>query len=268
LRGKFAAAIAPLAEAPESFFLLSTGGSGKQRSTCLARKVDTRFKASSRFILSCWQAIMQSARCALIGLTCCFPFVLDTARTGVEQLLVSSAVDQALDKIDLTPVRGAKVQLEEKYLDCVDKNYVIVSLEQRLMANGATLVAKPEEADVIMHVVSGGVGTDRQEKFLGISEIPLPPPSPIMIPQMSIFSRSRANGTAKLRVIAFDAKNRQPVINGTAVLARSDYKSWKGFGAGPVESGSVPTEIAAATKATTSLSNEAIMATKNQSPLR
>ena len=211
-----------------------------------------------------------------LSLTCLFPFVLgcatnretETARTGVEQLLVSSAVDQALDKIDFTPVRGAKVQLEEKYLDCVDKNYVIVSLEQRLLANGSTLVTKPEDADVIMHVVSGAVGTDRQEKFFGISEIPLPPPSPIMIPQVSLFSRTRANGTAKLRVVAFDAKTRQAVINGNAVLARSDYKSWKGFGAGPMETGSVPTEIAAATKPKTTMTQDAIMATKSQTPLR
>lgn len=171
----------------------------------------------------------------------------DTARTGIEQLLISSAVDDALDKIDLSPIRGAKVHLEEKYLDCVDKNYVIVAMQERLFANGCVLAAKPEEADVIIHVTSGGVGTDRQEKYLGISEIPLPPPSPIMIPQVSILSRTRANGTAKLRIVAFDAKTRMPVIRGDAVLARSDFKSWKVLGAGPVESGSVPTDIIAAT---------------------
>jgi hypothetical protein len=171
----------------------------------------------------------------------------DTARTGIEQLLVSSAIDQALDKIEFAPIRGAKVYLEEKYLDCVDKNYVIVSLEERLLANGCTLIGKPEEADVVMHVTSGGVGTDRQEKFVGISEIPLPPPSPIALPQVSLLSRTRANGTAKLRIVAYDAKSRQPVLGGRAVLARSDFKSWKVMGAGPVESGSVPADIAQAT---------------------
>ncbi len=172
----------------------------------------------------------------------------DTARTGIEQLLVSSAVDHALDKVNLAPIRGAKVYLEEKYLDCVDKNYVIVSLEERLLRNGSTLVTSADDADVVMHVTSGGVGTDRQEKYVGISEIPLPPPSPISIPQVSLLSRTRANGTAKLRIVAFDVKTRQPVLGGDAVLARSDFKSWKVMGAGPVESGSVPTQIAAATR--------------------
>lgn len=192
----------------------------------------------------------------------------DTARTGIEQLLISSAVDQALDKVDLTPVRGAKVYLEEKYLDCVDKNYVIVSLEQRLMMNGSTLAAKPEDADVIMHVSSGGVGTDRQEKYFGISEVPLPPPSPVSIPQVSIVSRQRANGTARLRILAFDAKTRRPVLQGGAVLARSDFKSWKVLGAGPVESGSVPTELAAATGQFESIGATTTIAARKQQPTR
>ena len=185
--------------------------------------------------------------CAVLLSGCATTKESDTARTGIEQLLVSSAVDAALDKVDFRPIRGAKVQLEEKYLDCVDKNYVIVSLEQRLLANGVTLVAKPEEADVIMHVTSGGVGTDRQEKYFGVSQIPLPPPSPISIPQMSFMSRQRANGTAKLRVVAFDAKTRQPVLQGDAVLAQR-LQELESAGLGPVESGSVPTAIASATR--------------------
>ncbi len=133
-----------------------------------------------------------------------------------------------------------------------------VSLIQRILE---LLLAKPEDADVIMHVTSGAVGTDRQEKFFGISEIPLPPPSPIMIPQVSRFSRSRANGTAKLRIVAFDAKTRQAVLQGGRVLARSDFKSWKGFGTGPVETGTVPTEIASATaKPGTSLAPTTVFA--------
>ena len=197
--------------------------------------------------MSCTHRVWVGLACAALLSGCATTKESDTARTGIEQLLVSSAVDNALDKIDLTPVRGAKVYLEEKYLDCVDKNYVLVSLQQRVLMNGSTLVAKAEEADVIMHVSSGGVGTDRQEKFVGVSEIPLPPPSPISIPQTSLFSRQRANGTAKLRIVAFDAKTRMPVLQGDAALARSDFKSWKVLGAGPVESGSVPAQIAQAT---------------------
>lgn len=171
----------------------------------------------------------------------------DTSRTGLEQLLISSAVDRALDRVDLSPVRGAKVFVEPKYLECVDKNYVLVSLNQRLLNIGSTLVDKAEDADVVLQVGSGGVGTDRQELFAGVPEIPLPPPSPISVPKMAFYSRTRANGTAKLIVLAYDVKTKQPVINPGVVLARSDFKNWKVMGGGPIERGSVHDELVAAT---------------------
>ena len=100
----------------------------------------------------------------------------DTARTGIEQLLISSAVDRALDKIDFKPVHRAKVYVDAKHLDCVDKEYVLVALHHRLLAQNCTLADKPEDAEVQMEISSGGVGTDRQDLFIGIPEIPLGAP--------------------------------------------------------------------------------------------
>lgn len=171
----------------------------------------------------------------------------DTARTGVEQLLISSATDQALDKVNFQPIRHAKVFVETKYLDCTDKNYIIVALHQRLMRHGATLVDKADDAQVIMEVASGAVGTDRQEFFVGIPEIPLPPPSPIAIPRMEVFTRTKAMGTAKLTILAYDAKTRLTVVDSGQSLARSDYRQWAVMGSGPMVSGRVPQELTAAT---------------------
>jgi len=171
----------------------------------------------------------------------------DTARTGVEQLLISSATDQALDKISFEPVRGAKVFVETKYLDCVDKNYIIVAVHQRLMRAGAALVDKAEDAQVVCELGEGAVGTDRQDFFVGIPQIPLPPPSPISVPKLELFTRTRATGTAKLTVLAYDAKTRAPVIDSGIALARADYRQWNLLGTSPVISGRVPDEIAAAT---------------------
>jgi hypothetical protein len=170
-----------------------------------------------------------------------------TPRTGVEQLLISSAIDQSLDHVSLAPLRNRKVFLETKYLDCVDKNYVIVSMHQRLLRAGTQMVDKPTEADVIVEVGSGGVGTDGQELFVGIPEIPLPPPSPIAIPKMSFFTRNKLNGTAKLLVVAYEAKTKRPVLQQGPSLARSDQNTWNVLGTGTTRTGSVPDEIAAAT---------------------
>ena len=69
--------------------------------------------------------------------------------------MISGADDRALDKYDLRPIAGAKVFVDPQYLDCVDKNYILVALHQRLLANHCTLVAKQDESDVVMEVGSG-----------------------------------------------------------------------------------------------------------------
>ncbi|HWA97936.1 MAG TPA: DUF6655 family protein [Pirellulales bacterium] len=167
----------------------------------------------------------------------------DTSRTGLEQLLISSAVDRSLDQVDLAPLRYAKVYLDTQYLDCVDKNYVIVSMHHRLMANGSTVVAKPEEADVVVEIGSGGVGTDRNDLFVGVPQIPLPPPSPISVPRMAFFQRSKAMGTAKLRVIAYDVKTKLPVINGDYMLARTNHNNISVMGGGSLVRGDVADDL-------------------------
>lgn len=197
----------------------------------------------------------------LRGRRCLLPFALaalvptagcattktsDTSRTGIEQLLISSATDQALDKLSFESIRGAKVFVETKYLDCTDKNYIIVALHQRLLRAGTTLVDKADDAQVILEVGSGGVGTDRHEFFVGIPSIPLPPPSPISLPKMELFNRSKGMGTAKLVIVAYDAKTRQPVLN-SAQLARADYKQWNVMGSTPTATGRVPDELKSAT---------------------
>jgi hypothetical protein len=171
-----------------------------------------------------------------------------TARTGVEQLLISSAVDKSLDNLEFTPLRGKQVFLETKYLDCVDKNYIALALRHRIMLVGATLLDKADKADVIVEVASGGVGTDAQELFVGIPEIPLPPPSPIAIPRLSFLTRQKMNGTAKILVVAYDARSKQPILPTGMTLARSDQNNWNMLGMGPMQTGSLPTEIAATTK--------------------
>jgi hypothetical protein len=165
----------------------------------------------------------------------------DTARTGLEQLLISSAVDQSLDKVDFTPVSGAKVFLKADYLDSVDKNYVLMSMRSRLLRNGCTLVDKADASDVVMEVASGAIGTDRTDLEVGSPAVPLG----LMgtIPKVTIYERKRAMGTAKLCIIATDSKTNQPVINSGFTLARSDHQHWSMMGTGPVISGSVARQL-------------------------
>jgi hypothetical protein len=167
----------------------------------------------------------------------------DTARTGMEQLLISNAVDKSLDQVDFKPIADAKVFLETKYLDCVDKNYITVALHNRLLRHGCKLVDKAEDAQVVCEVASGSVGTDHSDLFVGMPDLPVPSVA-LTIPRMPFYTREKSIGTAKLQVVAYDATTKQPVINSGFSLARSDARNWHVMGMGGVSSGTVPEEIA------------------------
>jgi len=119
----------------------------------------------------------------------------DTARTGLEQLLISNAVDQSLAKVDFRPVSGAKVFLKTDLLDCVDKNYVMLTTRSKLLDNHCTLVDKADDAEIVMEIASGGVGTDRTELVVGTPEIPLG----LMgsVPKVNFYERKKAMGLVK-----------------------------------------------------------------------
>ena len=79
----------------------------------------------------------------------------DTARTGMEQLLISNAVDQTMDKTRMPPLDGRTVFVEEKYLDSVDKGYIVGTLRQKLLASGAKLVDKKEDSEITLEICFG-----------------------------------------------------------------------------------------------------------------
>ncbi len=169
----------------------------------------------------------------------------NTSRTATEQLLISNAVDQALDKVDFTAFVGSKIQLEEKYMDGVDKAYVLASVRHRLLYNGATITADVKEADIVLEVRSGGIGTDNAETFYGVPEVVLP--GMMSIPELKFVQRGSQRGTAKIGLVAYDAKTQRVLGAGGLSLAISNQNTWSVLGVGPFKNGTVKNEVDQAT---------------------
>jgi hypothetical protein len=126
----------------------------------------------------------------------------DTARTAREQLLISGAIDQSLAKSDFSGFRGSRVFVEDKYLEGVDKGYLVASIRHRLMLHGASIAAKPEEADVVIEMRSGGIGTDNADSYVGIPEIVLP--GMMTLPEVRFWQRTRQSAIAKIGMVAYE----------------------------------------------------------------
>lgn len=167
----------------------------------------------------------------------------NTSRTGNEQLLISNAIDQSLDQVDFRPLAGKSVFLDEKYLECTDKNYLVSSIRHRALHAGAKVVPKAEDADLVMEIRSGGVGTDSTETYVGIPGLAVPGPFPISLPEIRMWTRTQQTGIAKIGIAAYDPKTNGQVGQGGMAMARSDNNNWFLMGAGPYQTGSLRKEI-------------------------
>ena len=165
----------------------------------------------------------------------------DTARTGREQLLISGAIDQSLGKCDFAAFQGAKIFVEDKYLESIDKGYILGSVRHRLMLNGASIAAKPEEADAVLELRSGGIGTDNADSYVGIPEIVLP--GMLTLPEVRFWQKTRQSAISKIGMVAYETKTHDMLGAGGVTASLSNDTNMFFMGLGPYQYGTARTEI-------------------------
>ncbi len=179
-----------------------------------------------------------------------------TAQRGaMEQLLVSDAVDQAVSKIDFSPLTDQKVFIDINYIKTVkpigfvNSEYVISTLRHRVVAAGCLLQEKIEDAEIILEPRVGSLGTDEYNITYGIprsdtasSLASLAANSPVSlpaIPEIAISKSEYRQGFAKLSVFAYRKENQTAVWqSGVAKSTSTSRDTWV-FGAGPIQRGTV-----------------------------
>ncbi len=179
-----------------------------------------------------------------------------TQRSGIEQLLLSDAVDMAVEQLDMSVFNGKEVFLDVSYLpqnqkdkqDAVGANYVASSIRQQLAASGALLTTTRDEAEIIVEPRLGALGANGNELVYGIprnnslgvatSVLPNVPTIPV-IPEIALARVDSNSGIAKVMVFAYDRVTRAPVWQSGVARAESTARNTWIFGAGPVQNGSV-----------------------------
>ena len=184
---------------------------------------------------------------------CASTVTSNTARTAKEQMLLSNAVDQSLAKVDFTPLYDQKVFVDEKYLECVDKPYIMGSVRHRVMRAGGYIVDKAEDASIVMEVRSGGVGTDTSESYLGTPEIALP--GMLTVPEIRVAERKSQYGYAKLGLVLYDASTRKILGEGGVAMAQSNDSNSFVMGIGPFQNGSLKEDVKQAKMRTPGMSH-------------
>lgn len=167
----------------------------------------------------------------------------NTSRTSTEQLLISDAIDKAVDQLDFRVLAGKKVYLNTTALTSVtDTNYLASSIRQQLLASGAMLKEEKKEAEFIVEVRSGGIGTDENDIIYGIPKTTMPTfvsSGTVTIPEIAIAKKVAQNANAKIAVFAYNRETGVPLWQSGTSQTSSRIKNVWFLGGGPYRSGDI-----------------------------
>lgn len=169
----------------------------------------------------------------------------DSPRTATEQMLISTAVDRAVNHMNFRPLAGKTVYFDATYLDGIlDRNYIISSLRQHMLAQGCVLKVDRDQADYIVEARAGAVGTDHHDVLLGVPAISVPtggmvPGVPSAIPEIPFAKTTDQKGVAKLAAFAYNQHTGQAVWQSGVVPVVSNAKDTWFLGTGPFQRGTI-----------------------------
>lgn len=147
----------------------------------------------------------------------------EPSRTAVEQLLLSRAADLSIAKVDFSTLAGRKVFLEDRYLEAIDKLYVIGALREGVSKAGGKLQDARDSAEVIVEARSGALSIDSNKSLLGLPELPVPIPlaGTLVSPEVPFFRESKQYSIAKIAVLAYSADSRDYLFSSGPSIGES-----------------------------------------------
>jgi len=122
--------------------------------------------------------------------------VTHTARSATEQLLVTTAAERALTGLDWPELAARGVAVEVAAPGGTESAWLQAAAEVWARDRGARVVGR-DEAEQVLLVVAGAIGTEGRDVSVGVPAIPTPfgvsPPLPL-------FGRNRRLGYARLQL--------------------------------------------------------------------
>ncbi|MFM7591644.1 MAG: DUF6655 family protein [Isosphaeraceae bacterium] len=166
----------------------------------------------------------------------------NTPRTGTEQILLTDAFDQALGRIDFSPLQGIPVYFDTKNIEAIDKGWVISGIREAMLLRGVRLMDKPEQASVIVEGRIGAFGTEDHNFLIGIPQMTIPVTLAGMptgsVPEIALLKKNDQYALSKLALFGYERASGGIVWTSGTSTAYANSKNLFIGGLGPIQSGS------------------------------
>ncbi len=197
----------------------------------------------------------------LLATGCASIRVTDPQRSATEQFLMSQAVSQAVDQLNVDALRDRKIWVETGYLSgaeqvivngevrqrlftSAEQAFATGQLRERLLMGGARIMQEKKSADIIVEIRSGGIGIDRLDNLIGIPALALQTSLgtnvPVTTPEIALYKNTRQRGFASVSIVAFRADSGEYVTSSGPYVGRTIRDDFWLFGAGPRTVGNIP----------------------------
>ena len=150
------------------------------------------------------------------------------SRTASEQLMLSSAVDRAVQNLSLEVPHGALVFVDASWFEGTDSRYAVAAIRERLLRRGARLTANREQADMVVEIRSGALSIDENALVVGIPQmdVPVPLAGTFALPEIALFKRDRRQGVAKFAAVGYDARTGELISVSDMDVGFSEQTQW------------------------------------------
>ncbi len=128
-----------------------------------------------------------------------------TKKSGIEQLLVTKAVDEAVQKMTVD-IKGSKVFVDVACLMRDERSYIKKAFTHWFLGAGVSVVDYEWDADYIVSVLVRVAGTDGDQYLLGVPSIPVPSTIAVTIPALTIYSATNQEGRVEMEVMIYSAR--------------------------------------------------------------
>jgi hypothetical protein len=177
-----------------------------------------------------------------LGTGCVQTKMTAPARSAVEQLLLSTATDRALQEIGIPEISGRRVFVTGEYLESYDRAYALGAIRDFLSRNGALLAQSRDEAELIVEPRSGALSVDTSESLLGIPSMPVPVPfaGTFETPELAIFKTENQFSTARIALLAYERESGQHLHSTGALVGKARHRYFIILGYFRVTSSDIP----------------------------
>ncbi len=154
-----------------------------------------------------------------------------TARTALEQALLSQAAETSMQKLKFEKAGLRSYLIKKDYLAAVDAEYLMGTLNQRLLSLGLRAADADAEAELFVYPSVAHAGIDDYSFLIGLPSIPLSLPGVggITIPEAALFKHTNQRASNRLFVTIKDAKTKQHVLTTETVNSEKYYDRWAVF---------------------------------------